>query len=947
MRLHVAAILPDAGAGGFALQAGATTPRNVFIARDWLAPLLDHPSQVNALLVVGKSHQSCSIPALQQALAATATLGDYGLTLDRATDSVPLYLHSSSVVMRQAMADAAQQAATRCGGRSSLASVYLATTIARAAAPEHKIAYAILGGVDTTVPLSLSSGNPLTTDDDLLLNQWAADDLGARVGERLIVSDLAPSWDGTYRTLQRQFVLRGIVPLTGLSADAAMAPNFEGISGVERIEDWNPPFPIDMTRVTARDEAYWTRYRTTPKAFITPAAARGMWQSSDAGAQADWITTVTLQPPAGTDSTAWESTFSTAFLQTLDPRDAGYSFQPVRRQALASAESPTDFGQLFLAMSFFLVLAAAGMAGLLMRLMIERRAGTIGMMQACGWPQPLILRTMLGEGIILSTGGVIIGTPLGLLYARELMVLLSTRWDALIGPATLWLHVTGASVLIGGVAGWLAGVLATGWGTWRLVRGGQVLPLLSGRAGADLLRSASRNRRTWWGIIALLLAAAGCIVLASVWRVVPPALAFFLAGFCLLAAGLWLCHLLLSSAAKERASAPSWGWFALRNAAANRKRSLLTIGLLAGASFILVTVAANSRDVSHINTADAHSGAGGFSLRTVASVPISYDFGSPAGREQLGFAPEDDAAFAHTHVLSFLMSPGGDISCLNITRPPAPRILGVPPAMIVRGGFSVETAGKAANPWRLLDTPLPDGCIPAFGDADSVRWTLHSDLGEIYTTSDAEGRPIRLRFVGLLSGSIFAGELLVSQANFQTLFPAVTAPRLFLLDTPAGQMGRMADVLRANMSDLGLQVSTTRELLARYLSVQQTYLSTFLTLGGLGLLLGVLGMVAAVLQSAFDRRKEFALLTAVGFSRGDLARVLLLEHVGLLLSGIVCGAAAALVACLPQLVAPDAHMNWHTVLVLLVGMILVGVLSCAIAGWLAIGQRLLDGLRSE
>ena len=61
---------------------------------------------------------------------------------------------------------------------------------------------------------------------------------------------------------------------------------------------------------------------------------------------------------------------------------------------------------------------------------------------------------------------------------------------------------------------------------------------------------------------------------------------------------------------------------ALRNAGANRGRSLLIVGLLAGAAFLLVTVAANTRDDTHLDWTQRSAGTGGFA-RTMPRLPSS------------------------------------------------------------------------------------------------------------------------------------------------------------------------------------------------------------------------------------------------------------------------------------------------------------------------------------
>ena len=87
----------------------------------------------------------------------------------------------------------------------------------------------------------------------------------------------------------------------------------------------------------------------------------------------------------------------------------------------------------------------------------------------------------------------------------------------------------------------------------------------------------------------------------------------------------------------ERVSLWRLGW---RGASRDWLRSLLTAGLIACASFIIVVVAANRKDLSRANTAERRSGAGGFSLLARSDVPIMADLNTAAGREALGLPPE-------------------------------------------------------------------------------------------------------------------------------------------------------------------------------------------------------------------------------------------------------------------------------------------------------------------
>jgi hypothetical protein len=297
------------------------------------------------------------------------------------------------------------------------------------------------------------------------------------------------------------------------------------------------------------------------------------------------------------------------------------------------------------------------------------------------------------------------------------------------------------------------------------------------------------------------------------------------------------------------------------------------------------------------------------------------------------------------------MSAGDDVSCLNIQQPAQPRVLGVPHVLVERGGFTFTALSEQTeNPWRLLERDArggPSGAVPAFADATSAQWVLHTGLGEEVSVTDATGRPIRLKIVGLLADSVFASELLISDAQFRRHFGTGSGCRFFLIETPPGSEAAVAKALRENLGELGFDVRRTADALARYARVQNTYLATFQTLGGLGLLLGTFGVVTVLLRSVVERRSDLAMLLAVGLRRRQLVAMMVIEHGTLLFLGLAVGSLAALVAAVPHIVSTLTDVNWLSLGGLLFACLLAGLLSCAVAAATSVRGELLPALRSE
>jgi putative ABC transport system permease protein len=274
--------------------------------------------------------------------------------------------------------------------------------------------------------------------------------------------------------------------------------------------------------------------------------------------------------------------------------------------------------------------------------------------------------------------------------------------------------------------------------------------------------------------------------------------------------------------------------------------------------------------------------------------------------------------------------------------------LGVPRRLIQRGGFRF-IGTKQANPWTILRETRPDGSIPVFGDANTLQYSLHKEVGQTLDVPDSAHPLHKLAIAGMLDGSVFQGVLLMSEENFRRVFPDVAGYRYFLIDVPgtAADGQRLSDLLESQLTPYGFDAEPVAERLANFLAVQNTYLSTFQTLGGFGLLLGTLGLATVMIRNVLERRGELALLSALGFRPAGLAWLVLTETAVLLVAGLVTGTVAALVAMLPHLssIGADVSVRWLASILLLV--FFVGMAAALLASIQASRTQILEGLRAE
>ena len=654
--------------------------------------------------------------------------------------------------------------------------------------------------------------------------------------------------------------------------------------------------------------------RTAPKAFIGLKAGQDLW-----GSRFGKVTSIRI------DDTTDAAAFSAKLRAAIDPAQLGMAVFDPRAQSLASAQGSTDFGQYFTYFSFFLVVSALLLAGLFFQLGIEQRLREIGTLRAVGFSPGRIRGIFLAEGFFLAVAGSIVGTAGALAYGWFLLYGLKTWWRGAVGTSLLTLHVSAESLAGGAIGGvliaWLCILI-----TLRSLRHASPRDLLAGTRGTPRVAHATR----WLSIVALMSAIGGIAMVAMAFaKAIDNSAGFFGAGTLLLIAAIFWQWARLREHYGLVETIRALGF---RNASFKPGRSVLSIALIASAVFLVVALDAFRQ--APVSASDPKSGAGGFPFAAESQLPLFWDPNTSAGRENLNIANLGDAKF-----YAFRLRPGDDSSCLNLYEPRTPRILGAREDFIRLGRFSfTESSGEKKNPWLLLDQPQADGSIPAVADANSITYILHKNLGD---TIDVNG--VKLKLVAALDDSIFQSEVIVSEKNFTRAFPEVQGFRYFLIDGPPAVQTALAD----GLADYGFNVQSTTERLAAFHRVENTYLSTFQALGGLGLILGTLGLGAVLLRNVMERRKELALLRAVGYRPAHLQRMVIAENAFLLLTGIAIGTVCALIAIAPAFFERGGHLPDPSLALLLLAVPLAGMLASLAAVRAVARAPVLETLRAE
>jgi ABC-type antimicrobial peptide transport system permease subunit len=118
-------------------------------------------------------------------------------------------------------------------------------------------------------------------------------------------------------------------------------------------------------------------------------------------------------------------------------------------------------------------------------------------------------------------------------------------------------------------------------------------------------------------------------------------------------------------------------------------------------------------------------------------------------------------------------------------------------------------------------------------------------------------------------------------------------------------------------------------------------------LGGLGLVLGTFGLGAVLLRNVLERRRELALLRALGYGKSDFFVMVVAENVLLLVSGLAIGAFCALLAIAPMFLERAGQPPSKTIGFLFIGVLATGLLASLGATAAALRSPLLSALRTE
>lgn len=901
-RIKIARILKADELGNLNLQNIQSAPRNVFLNLAWLNEQMELEQKANVLLI----SEGVSGDELIRHLQQSWTLEDINLEIRENKELNYTELISDRVFVEPVVEQ------------------FFSSNL-----PEARPVFSYfidefrLNNQQT--PYSFVSTDESLIGQQIIVSQWLADDLKANANDSLRLSYFEV---GPLRSLvmkESVFVVQRIYKQEGSLADVNLMPVIPGLSDAGNCRDWKTGVPVDLKKIRTKDEDYWKQRKGTPKAFVSLETAQKLW-----GNRFGQSTAIRIE---GQKSAEMQQ----VILAGLVPSQMGFEVKDVKAEGLSAVNNGTDFGELFIGLSFFVLFAAVLLAFLLFKLYLEFRKSEIGTLSALGYSFQAIRSLFFAEASSFILLGILLGIPFAIFYNQLILQAINTIWVDIVRTSIVNIHIRPLSLLMGSLV--IAGLsmISVYFILGRFLK--KEVIALQQKSSFQKVKSGR------WSLVTglLLIVLSILILMFKGFRSgeINPEF-FFISGFGLLPGLILLFNYLLHQLFNyESKSSFSFNSLIIKRLAGERRRTVLIVSFLSVGVFMVVSTGLNRKDLTS-NAHLASTGTGGYKFFIETTMPVLFDANSQQGTEDLNLPKE-------SQIVQFQVQPGDDASCLNLNRIVRPRIIASNPAQLNdRSAFTFVTRTDdldTQNTWNSLNKILHDSVIPAIADQTVIQWGLGKKVGDTLMYKTEEGKDLKLKLIGGLANSIFQGNVIIAQEHFVQAFPSVSGSNLFLIDAPDTTLN--AADLQTNWRNYGPEISSTTDRLLAFYQIENTYLNIFLMLGALGLLIGTLGLGILIFRTTFEQIPEYALLRSIGFQKGKIYQMLLTEKLFLMLIAVLIGIIPAILSALPSLMSSLYSGLWIWIPGISLLVIVSGTIWSMWAIRLAMQRDLVYALRNE
>jgi len=489
-----------------------------------------------------------------------------------------------------------------------------------------------------------------------------------------------------------------------------------------------------------------------------------------------------------------------------------------------------------------------------------------------GYPDKKIIRNLWIETAPITLLASLAGVVIGLFYTMLIMWLLGSVWQGATHTQGFQLLPDPATIAIGFIAGILMSLTGLYLTLRHALRKKSTLP--SPSSHTTLNRSVLAISNT---LITGVLIGLNVFLFRSVTLFVIVGLWILITATC------WGDLIIYLKGSKS--SCPDSSMLVWKILFAQRKQVRISYLTLAIGVFIVFSVGLNRKGFT--DSSQLSSGTGNYTLWCESSVPIYHNISTETGRERLALTSLSPT----TEVMQCLRYNADEASCLNLNKVMTPSVLGVD-----MQALEASTIGLKQNIYHAdrkeLFTRLQQAeeyVYPALVDETVLMWSLGMSLGDTLHYEGNHGKKVIIQLVGTLDNTIFQGHILIDKKLFSEIWEEITGSEVALLRVPESEKATTRMLLSQALHEYGVRVTPTEERLKEFNSVTDTYLTIFMTLGGIGLLLGIMSFIIVVRKNLAMRRKEIELYRTLGFPDRKIEKALNRENLIVPLYAILTG----------------------------------------------------------
>jgi len=717
-------------------------------------------------------------------------------------------------------------------------------------------------------------------------------------------------------------------------------PDFPGLDTAKNLASWESGMPLDTTKIRDSDELYWDKYRSAPKAFFNLEQAQELWGNRFGACTSILIASESFN----TDE------FISSLREEINLSDLGMSFNAIQKNAQSSVNDSLDFGSLFASLSGFIIISAFLLCYVFASFSVESRTVELGTYGAIGFTRRQIGKILKIEFLFSLILGSLLGAFGGSIYTKLALLGFSSIWS---GATTGIEFVYGSdpsSFAIGVFGIIIFSYIVISLSIRNITRKTprELLSADSVSLGSSIDLKVKKSKYIYMFICffqGVLL-----MILGKSLEGIKLALTFYGSGFMFLLGFIFLFAIRLKKRRENHnLDLMSTVQISTRNAGRRVNRSLAVISTVALGVFLVVAV--NAFRLGDDTTESNQSGTGGFEFFSESTLPIYENINDLGIRDQFGI---EEYSLSQLKFFPFRrLVNSEEASCQNLNNATNPRILGTDPIpLAARNSFrfsstiDIDDSLNIDSPWMLLNKKFDNKTIPIIGDQASVMWALKKKIGDSIEVIDGNGNLRNLQIVALLENSTLQGNLIISENNFLEMYPNTGGYQTFLIDSNIEDKQKLSNDLTKAFELRGFDIIDSNVRLANYSTVQNTYISIFSVLGGLGVLLGTVGVGAIIARSVLERRNELSIMRAIGFNKKNIHTYVLYEHLYLVFIGIFIGLISSLVSVTPSAFSSSSP-PFNLLIIITISITVGSCVFCYIATSLSIKGNLIQGIKSQ